>query len=282
MRRGFYRVPQRERTHKTISTAHRARVHGAPRRVLADDDWRRRGASCATSRKVLGAHCDAAGITGSRRASPAWAWFSSPRTRRRRRRRRRRSRRPSRRRPDRARVARVPVNKDAVGRADTAAMIEQVLNAPRATSRAQAVRRAQDRGEDSGGIDAEMPGIAENFYVCTMSGRVIVYKGICPPSSARFTSTFRTRTSRRSFAFTTAASPRTQCRSAARAAHALPRHNGEITLQGNLNWMSKEADDAPGGTGAASPPICNPAASDSATRPRRRAAGETAARWRRP
>jgi glutamate synthase (ferredoxin) len=121
------------------------------------------------------------------------------------------------------------------------------------------------------GLDAEMPGIAENFYVCTMSGRVIVYKGMLRSAvvgafyldlqdedfEAQFCIYHRR--------FSTNTVPKWPLAQPMR----FLGHNGEInTLQGNLNWMaSKEADMTHpvwDGREAELRPICNPAASDSA------------------
>ena len=113
--------------------------------------------------------------------------------------------------------------------------------------------------------------LAESFYICTLSSRTIVYKGMLrsavlgkfykdledPDYESQFSIYHRR--------FSTNTTPKWPLSQPMR----FLGHNGEInTLQGNLNWMaSKEADmENPiwGGREPEFRPICNPAASDSA------------------
>lgn len=119
--------------------------------------------------------------------------------------------------------------------------------------------------------DAAMPGIAENFYVCTLSSRTIVYKGMLRSVVVgQFYEDLKDEDFEAQFCiyhrrFSTNTVPKWPLAQPMR----FLGHNGEInTLQGNLNWMaSKEADMTHPvweGREAELRPICNPAASDSA------------------
>ena len=171
----------------------------------------------------------------------------------------------------------VPVDASVVGRMakDTEPVIKQVLVGGGGATDDELERKlfiARKTAEKTAaGEDAKMPGIAENFYVCTLSSRVIVYKGMLRSVVVRqfyedlqnedFVSQFCIYHRR----FSTNTVPKWPLAQPMR----FLGHNGEInTLQGNLNWMaSKEADMThPVWDGREDElrPICNPAASDSA------------------
>jgi hypothetical protein len=169
----------------------------------------------------------------------------------------------------------VPVDKAVVGRMAKATEpgIQQVLvNGATGDELERKLYVARKTAEGAAAAaDAAMPGIAENFYVCTLSSRTIVYKGMLrsvvvgqffedlrdPDFVAQFCIYHRR--------FSTNTVPKWPLAQPMR----FLGHNGEInTLQGNLNWMaSKEADMTHPvweGREAELRPICNPAASDSA------------------
>lgn len=169
----------------------------------------------------------------------------------------------------------VPVDKTVVGRMarDTEPVIEQVLvggaTGEELERKLYVARKTAEKAAAQ--LDAKMPGIAENFYVCTMSGRTIVYKGMLRSAvvgafyldlqDTDFEAQFCIYHRR----FSTNTVPKWPLAQPMR----FLGHNGEInTLQGNLNWMaSKEADMTHpvwDGREAELRPICNPAASDSA------------------
>ena len=169
----------------------------------------------------------------------------------------------------------MPVDKDVVGRMakDTEPVIEQVLvNGAEGDELERKLFVARKLAEKTAaGLDAEMPGIAENFYVCTMSGRTIVYKGMLRSAVVgEFYLDLKDEDFEAQFCiyhrrFSTNTVPKWPLAQPMR----FLGHNGEInTLQGNLNWMaSKEADMThPVWDGREDElrPICNPAASDSA------------------
>jgi len=170
---------------------------------------------------------------------------------------------------------RVPVNRAVVGRLAkmTEPAIEQVLvSGAEGEELERKLYLARKTAEQkTRALDAAMPGIAENFYVCTLSGRTVVYKGMLRSAvvgsfyldlrDEDFESRFCVYHRR----FSTNTVPKWPLAQPMR----FLGHNGEInTLQGNLNWMaSKEADMTHPvweGREAELRPICNPAASDSA------------------
>ena len=99
-------------------------------------------------------------------------------------------------------------------RRDTEPVIEQVLvNGAEGDELERKLFVARKTAEKTAaGLDAEMPGIAENFYVCTMSGRTIVYKGMLGSAVVgAFYLDLKDEDFEGSSASTTAASPPTPC-----------------------------------------------------------------------
>jgi glutamate synthase (ferredoxin) len=91
--------------------------------------------------------------------------------------------------------------------------------------------------------DAAMPGIAENFYVCTLSSRTIVYKGMLRSVVVgQFYEDLQDEDFEAQFCiyhrrFSTNTVPKWPLAQPMR----FLGHNGEInTLQGNLNWMASK------------------------------------------
>ena len=275
---GFIASLKGERTHKTITDSLTALGCMEHRGACSADDDSGDGAGimCNIPWKMLGKYCEEKGIAGFEEGKSGVGMVFLPQ--------------------DKAQAAKsretleasikaegltvlgwraVPVNKDVVGRMakDTEPVIEQVLvggaEGDELERKLYVARKTAEKA--AAGLDAEMPGIAENFYVCTMSGRTIVYKGMLRSAvvgafyldlqdedfEAQFCIYHRR--------FSTNTVPKWPLAQPMR----FLGHNGEInTLQGNLNWMaSKEADMTHPvweGREAELRPICNPAASDSA------------------
>jgi len=167
----------------------------------------------------------------------------------------------------------VPVDNSVVGPLAkmTCPKMEQILVDGSGMDREELERKlfiARKTCEKTANVDAEL---AESFYICTLSSRTIVYKGMLrsavlgkyykdledPDYESQFSIYHRR--------FSTNTTPKWPLSQPMR----FLGHNGEInTLQGNLNWMaSKEADMKNPVWGGREPdfrPICNPAASDSA------------------
>jgi glutamate synthase (ferredoxin) len=167
----------------------------------------------------------------------------------------------------------VPVDNSVVGPLAkmTCPKMEQILVDGSGMDREELERKlfiARKTCEKTANVDAEL---AESFYICTLSSRTIVYKGMLrsavlgkyykdledPDYESQFSIYHRR--------FSTNTTPKWPLSQPMR----FLGHNGEInTLQGNLNWMaSKEADMENPVWGGREPdfrPICNPAASDSA------------------
>eukprot|EP00227_Mantoniella_beaufortii_P014044 CAMPEP_0197590982 /NCGR_PEP_ID=MMETSP1326-20131121/12420_1 /TAXON_ID=1155430 /ORGANISM="Genus nov. species nov., Strain RCC2288" /LENGTH=1645 /DNA_ID=CAMNT_0043156305 /DNA_START=169 /DNA_END=5106 /DNA_ORIENTATION=+ len=169
----------------------------------------------------------------------------------------------------------VPVNKAVVGRMAAATeptIVMVMVNGAAGDELERKLYLARKTAEKAAAAaDAKAPGISENFYVASFSGRTIVYKGMLrsavvgqfyldlqnPEFEAQFCIYHRR--------FSTNTNPKWPLAQPMR----FLGHNGEInTLQGNLNWMaSKEADMTHpvwSGREGELRPICNPAASDSA------------------
>ena len=275
---GFIASLKGERTHKTITDSLTALGCMEHRGACSADDDSGDGAGimCNIPWKMLGKYCEEKGIAGFEEGKSGVGMVFLPQ--------------------DKAQAAKgretleasikaegltvlgwraVPVNKDVVGRMAKATepVIEQVLvggaEGDELERKLYVARKTAEKA--AAGLDAEMPGIAENFYVCTMSGRTIVYKGMLRSAvvgafyldlqdedfEAQFCIYHRR--------FSTNTVPKWPLAQPMR----FLGHNGEInTLQGNLNWMaSKEADMTHPvweGREAELRPICNPAASDSA------------------
>ena len=275
---GFIASLKGERTHKTITDALTALGCMEHRGACSADDDSGDGAGimCNVPWKMLGKWCDDNGVEGFAEGSSGVGMVFLPQ--------------------DEAQAAKgkeileaaisaegltvlgwreVPVDKDVVGRMakDTEPVIEQVLvNGAEGDELERKLFVARKTAEKTAaGLDAEMPGIAENFYVCTMSGRTIVYKGMLRSAVVgEFYLDLKDEDFEAQFCiyhrrFSTNTVPKWPLAQPMR----FLGHNGEInTLQGNLNWMaSKEADMThPVWDGREDElrPICNPAASDSA------------------
>jgi len=275
---GFIASLKGERTHKTVSDALMALGCMEHRGACSADNDSGDGAGimCTIPWKMLGKYCDAQGIEGFAEGSSGVGMVFLPQ--------------------DAAQAAKskeileasivaegltvlgwrdVPVDKAVVGRMAKATEpgIQQVLvNGATGDELERKLYVARKTAEGAAAAaDASMPGIAENFYVCTLSSRTIVYKGMLrsvvvgqffedlrdPDFVAQFCIYHRR--------FSTNTVPKWPLAQPMR----FLGHNGEInTLQGNLNWMaSKEADMTHPvweGREAELRPICNPAASDSA------------------
>ena len=275
---GFIASLKGEKTHKTITDALTALGCMEHRGACSADDDSGDGAGimCDIPWKMLGKWCDANGVEGFAEGAAGVGMVFLPQ--------------------DEAQAAKgkelletaivaeglevlawrdVPVNKEVVGRMakDTEPVIAQVLVAgaegDELERKLYVARKTAEKA--SAACDAEMPGIAENFYVCTMSGRTIVYKGMLRSAVVgEFYEDLKDDDFEAQFCiyhrrFSTNTVPKWPLAQPMR----FLGHNGEInTLQGNLNWMaSKEADMThPVWEGREEElrPICNPAASDSA------------------
>ena len=182
---GFIASLKGERTHKTITDSLTALGCMEHRGACSADDDSGDGAGimCNIPWKMLGKYCEEKGIEGFEEGKSGVGMVFLPQ--------------------DKAQAAKsretleasikaegltvlgwraVPVNKDVVGRMarDTEPVIEQVLvggaEGDELERKLYVARKTAEKA--AAGLDAEMPGIAENFYVCTMSGRTIVYKGM--------------------------------------------------------------------------------------------------------
>ena len=267
-----------ERTHKTVADALTALGCMEHRGACSADDDSGDGAGimCNIPWKMLGKYCDDAGIAGFEEGKSGVGMVFLPQ--------------------DEAQAKKsreilnecveaegltvlgwreVPVNKNVVGRMAKATepVIEQILvgGAEEDDLERKLFVARKLAEKKSAAINSEMPGIAENFYVCTMSGRTIVYKGMLRSAVVgEFYEDLKNDDFQAQFCiyhrrFSTNTVPKWPLAQPMR----FLGHNGEInTLQGNLNWMaSREADMTHPVWEGREPelrPICNPAASDSA------------------
>ena len=275
---GFIASLKGERTHKPGAAALTALGCRAHRGAGAADDDAGDGAGimCNIPWKMLGKYCDDAGIAGFEEGKSGVGMVFLPQ--------------------DEAQAKKsreilnecveaegltvlgwreVPVNKNVVGRMAKATepVIEQILvgGAEEDDLERKLFVARKLAEKKSAAINSEMPGIAENFYVCTMSGRTIVYKGMLRSAVVgEFYEDLKNDDFQAQFCiyhrrFSTNTVPKWPLAQPMR----FLGHNGEInTLQGNLNWMaSREADMTHPVWEGREPelrPICNPAASDSA------------------
>ena len=275
---GFIASLKGERTHKTVADALTALGCMEHRGACSADDDSGDGAGimCNIPWKMLGKYCDDAGIAGFEEGKSGVGMVFLPQ--------------------DEAQAKKsreilnecveaegltvlgwreVPVNKNVVGRMAKATepVIEQILvGGAKEDDLERKLFVARKLAEKkSAAINSEMPGIAENFYVCTMSGRTIVYKGMLRSAVVgEFYEDLKNDDFQAQFCiyhrrFSTNTVPKWPLAQPMR----FLGHNGEInTLQGNLNWMaSREADMTHPVWEGREPelrPICNPAASDSA------------------
>jgi len=275
---GFIASLKGERTHKTVADALTALGCMEHRGACSADDDSGDGAGimCNIPWKMLGKYCDDAGIAGFEEGKSGVGMVFLPQ--------------------DEAQAKKsreilnecveaegltvlgwreVPVNKNVVGRMAKATepVIEQILvgGAEEDDLERKLFVARKLAEKKSAAINSEMPGIAENFYVCTMSGRTIVYKGMLRSAVVgEFYEDLKNDDFQAQFCiyhrrFSTNTVPKWPLAQPMR----FLGHNGEInTLQGNLNWMaSREADMTHPVWEGREPelrPICNPAASDSA------------------
>ena len=275
---GFIASLKGERTHKTVADALTALGCMEHRGACSADDDSGDGAGimCNIPWKMLGKYCDDAGIAGFEEGKSGVGMVFLPQ--------------------DEAQAKKsreilnecveaegltvlgwreVPVNKNVVGRIAKATepVIEQILvgGAEEDDLERKLFVARKLAEKKSAAINSEMPGIAENFYVCTMSGRTIVYKGMLRSAVVgEFYEDLKNDDFQAQFCiyhrrFSTNTVPKWPLAQPMR----FLGHNGEInTLQGNLNWMaSREADMTHPVWEGREPelrPICNPAASDSA------------------
>ena len=275
---GFIASLKGERTHKTVTDALTALGCMEHRGACSADDDSGDGAGvmCNIPWKMLGKYCEAEGIDGFEEGKAGVGMVFLPQD------------------AAQAKKSReilnecveaegltvlgwreVPVNKAVVGRMAKATepVIEQILVAGAEEDDLErklfVARKLAEK--KSAALNAEMPGIAENFYVCTMSGRTIVYKGMLRSAVVgEFYEDLKNPDFETQFCiyhrrFSTNTVPKWPLAQPMR----FLGHNGEInTLQGNLNWMaSREADMTHPVWAGREPelrPICNPAASDSA------------------
>ena len=275
---GFIASLKGERTHKTITDSLTALGCMEHRGACSADDDSGDGAGimCNIPWKMLGKYCDDAGIAGFEEGKSGVGMVFLPQ--------------------DEAQAKKsreilnecveaegltvlgwreVPVNKNVVGRMAKATepVIEQILvgGAEEDDLERKLFVARKLAEKKSAAINSEMPGIAENFYVCTMSGRTIVYKGMLRSAVVgEFYEDLKNDDFQAQFCiyhrrFSTNTVPKWPLAQPMR----FLGHNGEInTLQGNLNWMaSREADMTHPVWEGREPelrPICNPAASDSA------------------
>ena len=275
---GFIASLKGERTHKTISDSLTALGCMEHRGACSADDDSGDGAGimCNIPWKMLGKYCEDAGIAGFEEGKSGVGMVFLPQ--------------------DEAQAKKsreilnecveaegltvlgwreVPVNKNVVGRMAKATepVIEQILvgGAEEDDLERKLFVARKLAEKKSAAINSEMPGIAENFYVCTMSGRTIVYKGMLRSAVVgEFYEDLKNDDFQAQFCiyhrrFSTNTVPKWPLAQPMR----FLGHNGEInTLQGNLNWMaSREADMTHPVWEGREPelrPICNPAASDSA------------------
>ena len=275
---GFIASLKGERTHKTVADALTALGCMEHRGACSADDDSGDGAGimCNIPWKMLGKYCEDAGIAGFEEGKSGVGMVFLPQ--------------------DEAQAKKsreilnecveaegltvlgwreVPVNKNVVGRMAKATepVIEQILvgGAEEDDLERKLFVARKLAEKKSAAINSEMPGIAENFYVCTMSGRTIVYKGMLRSAVVgEFYEDLKNDDFQAQFCiyhrrFSTNTVPKWPLAQPMR----FLGHNGEInTLQGNLNWMaSREADMTHPVWEGREPelrPICNPAASDSA------------------
>ena len=275
---GFIASLKGERTHKTVADALTALGCMEHRGACSADDDSGDGAGimCNIPWKMLGKYCDDAGIAGFEEGKSGVGMVFLPQ--------------------DEAQAKKsreilnecveaegltvlgwreVPVNKNVVGRMAKATepVIEQILvgGAEEDDLERKLFVARKLAEKKSAAINSEMPGITENFYVCTMSGRTIVYKGMLRSAVVgEFYEDLKNDDFQAQFCiyhrrFSTNTVPKWPLAQPMR----FLGHNGEInTLQGNLNWMaSREADMTHPVWEGREPelrPICNPAASDSA------------------
>ena len=275
---GFIASLKGERTHKTVADALTALGCMEHRGACSADDDSGDGAGimCNIPWKMLGKYCDDAGIAGFEEGKSGVGMVFLPQ--------------------DEAQAKKsreilnecveaegltvlgwreVPVNKNVIGRMAKATepVIEQILvgGAEEDDLERKLFVARKLAEKKSAAINSEMPGIAENFYVCTMSGRTIVYKGMLRSAVVgEFYEDLKNDDFQAQFCiyhrrFSTNTVPKWPFAQHMR----FLGHNGEInTLQGNLNWMaSREADMTHPVWEGREPelrPICNPAASDSA------------------
>ena len=275
---GFIASLKGERTHKTVADALTALGCMEHRGACSADDDSGDGAGimCNIPWKMLGKYCDDAGIAGFEEGKSGVGMVFLPQ--------------------DEAQAKKsreilnecveaegltvlgwreVPVNKNVVGRMAKATepVIEQILvgGAEEDDLERKLFVARKLAEKKSAAINSEMPGIAEDFYVCTMSGRTIVYKGMLRSAVVgEFYEDLKNDDFQAQFCiyhrrFSTNTVPKWPLAQPMR----FLGHNGEInTLQGNLNWMaSREADMTHPVWEGREPelrPICNPAASDSA------------------
>ena len=275
---GFIASLKGERTHKTVADALTALGCMEHRGACSADDDSGDGAGimCNIPWKMLGKYCDDAGIAGFEEGKSGVGMVFLPQ--------------------DEAQAKKsreilnecveaegltvlgwreVPVYKNVVGRMAKATepVIEQILvgGAEEDDLERKLFVARKLAEKKSAAINSEMPGIAENFYVCTMSGRTIAYKGMLRSAVVgEFYEDLKNDDFQAQFCiyhrrFSTNTVPKWPLAQPMR----FLGHNGEInTLQGNLNWMaSREADMTHPVWEGREPelrPICNPAASDSA------------------